>query len=59
METVTGMNCIRCNKYNSFTEGKITPEGTSVGYACDCGFSAILIIPNKGDCVEYKFVAKE
>jgi len=54
MEYVTGMNCIRCNKYNSFEEGKITSEGTSINYYCDCGFAGVLILPDEKECKKEK-----
>ena len=49
MDFTIGMNCPSCKKLNKFSGGQFGKIScNTVNYNCQCGFSAVLIIPNKG-----------
>ena len=58
MDLTMGMRCPSCKKHNKFyggTFGRV--DGSMVNYNCACGFSATLVIPNKGyEGFEIRFV---
>ena len=59
MDFRKGMKCICCSKQNSFVGGHFGSVVTSTKYICDCGFKALLLIPDEDYYIEYKGIKKE
>ena len=59
MDFTMGMRCPGCKKENKFLGGCIGGSITQVNYNCECGFSAILLVPTKGYDIEYRGIKKD
>jgi hypothetical protein len=59
MDLTLGMRCPSCKTSNSFIGGRFGSPITQVNYTCNCGFSAVMLIPRKGYGIEYKSIKDE